>query len=212
MTQALYLNDVKTAKVDVLSCQISKDGLFEARLSETPFHPQGGGQPSDIGTIYNVQVMHVTMHEQDIIHYCANEVPLGIALAQVDVTKRNYFSRLHSAGHLIAHIVQLFGWTPIKAQHWPNDAKVQFIEGDNIKDVDSASVQKICNQYIQQAFATQISQNSNGYREVGFGDLGAFPCGGTHVKNLSEINQINITEFKFKKGKLTIKYQVSEEH
>lgn len=43
MTQALYLNDVKTAKVDVLSCQISKDGLFEVRLSETPFHPQGGG-------------------------------------------------------------------------------------------------------------------------------------------------------------------------
>lgn len=42
MTQALYLNDVKTAKVDVLSCQISKDGLFEVRLSETPFHPQGG--------------------------------------------------------------------------------------------------------------------------------------------------------------------------
>lgn len=212
MTQALYLNDVQTAEVDVLSCQVSKDGLFEVRLSGTPFHPQGGGQPSDIGTIHNVQVIHVAMHEKDIIHYCANEVPLGMTLAQVDVTKRNYFSRLHSAGHLIAHIVQSFGWTPIKAQHWPNDAKVQFIEGDNIKNIDSAFVQKICNQYIHQAFETQISQNSNGYREVSFGDLGTFPCGGTHVKNLSEINQINITEFKFKKGKLTIKYQVSEEH
>lgn len=212
MTQALYLNDVQTAEVDVLSCQVSKDGLFEVRLSGTPFHPQGGGQPSDTGTIHNIRVMHVTVLEKDIIHYCANEVPLGITLAQVDVTERNYFSRLHSAGHLIAHIVQSFGWEPIKAQHWPNDAKVQFTEGNNIKDIDSASVQKICNQYIQQALVRHISQNSNGYREVGFGNLGAFPYGGTHVKNLSEINQINITEFKFKKGKLTIKYQVSEEH
>lgn len=210
MTQALYLNDVKTAEVNVLSCQISKDGLFEVRLSETPFHPQGGGQPSDIGTIHNIQVMHVTMNEQDIIHYCANEVPLGITLAQVDVTKRNYHSRLHSAGHLIAHVMHSFGWNPIKAQHWPNDSKVQFTPGTDAQNLDLESLENLCNAYIKQKLIRHTSQNLEGYREIGFGNLGAFPCGGTHVKNLSEIDQIHLTEFKSKKGKLTIKYQVSE--
>lgn len=211
MTEALYLLDLTHAEVNVLECQLTQDGLFAVRLAETPFHPQGGGKPSDLGWINDVSVEHVIEQDNEIIHYCRQEIALGQAYAQVDLEKRQYFSRLHSAGHLIGHVMQELGWEPIKAQHWPEDSKVQFIKQEDAQDVDVESLQAICNQHIAQHLPRSIKQNSNGYREISFGSLQAFPCGETHVKNLFEIIEIIITEYKFKKGKLTIKYKIAEQ-
>ena len=47
MTQALYLSDITQAEVEVLQCDPTEDGRFAIQLAQTPFHPQGGGQPSD---------------------------------------------------------------------------------------------------------------------------------------------------------------------
>ncbi|MFW1801873.1 alanyl-tRNA editing protein [Acinetobacter nematophilus] len=208
MTQALYLSDQTSADVQVLSCELNQDGLFSVRLEQTPFHPQGGGQPSDLGTINDVDVVHVVQQDGDIIHYCQREIALGQAFAQVALRERQFYSRLHSAGHLIGHIMQGFGWHPVKAQHWPEDAKVQFAQSENSQDIDQIHLQDMCQRYIRSDFPRITQQNDQGYREVGFGDLPAFPCGGTHVQSLSDIGQIEITAYKIKKGKLTVAYKV----
>ena len=70
----------------------------------------------------------------------------------------------------------------------------------------------ICNQYISDNLQKFITQNANGYREINFGHLPAFACGGTHVESLAEIIEISIAEYKLKKGKLTIHYKISDEH
>ena len=45
-----------------------------------------------------------------------------------------------------------------------------------------------------------------GLREVGFGELPAYPCGGTHVARLSDIGQVTITQVKMKKGQMIVNY------
>ena len=54
MTQALYLSDITQAEVEILRCEPTDDGRFSIQLAQTPFHPQGGGQPSDLGKINGV--------------------------------------------------------------------------------------------------------------------------------------------------------------
>ncbi|MBV8624340.1 MAG: alanyl-tRNA editing protein, partial [Herbaspirillum sp.] len=50
MTERLYLTQpALSADIEVLSCTLLEDGRHAVRLSATPFHPQGGGQPSDVG-------------------------------------------------------------------------------------------------------------------------------------------------------------------
>ena len=43
-------------------------------------------------------------------------------------------------------------------------------------------------------------------RQIGFGDLPAYGCGGTHVATLGELGAIAITGVKMKKGQLIVKY------
>ncbi|MFH7807109.1 alanyl-tRNA editing protein [Acinetobacter sp. BSP-153] len=212
MTQALYLSDITQAEVEVLKCEPTEDGRFAIQLSNTPFHPQGGGQPSDVGKINEVDVLHVVMQNDQIIHYSNHATTLGLAQARVDLNRRRYHSRLHSAGHLIGHVMQAFGWEPTKAQHWPEECKVQFVKQDHSEDQDLETLELLCNQYISSQLVRLTQQNADGYREVSFGDLPAFPCGGTHVQNLSEIGTLEITSYKLKKDKLTVSYRVSDEH
>ncbi|OTG58732.1 hypothetical protein B9T36_10300 [Acinetobacter sp. ANC 4204] len=212
MTQALYLSDITQAEVEVLKCEPTEDGRFAIQLSNTPFHPQGGGQPSDVGKINDADVLHVVMQNDQIIHYSNHATTLGLAQARVDLNRRRYHSRLHSAGHLIGHVMQAFGWEPTKAQHWPEECKVQFVKQDHSEDNDLETLELLCNQYISSQLVRLTQQNADGYREVSFGDLPAFPCGGTHVQNLSEIGTLEITGYKLKKDKLTVSYRVSDEH
>ena len=212
MTQALYLSDITQAEVEVLKCEPTEDGRFAIQLSNTPFHPQGGGQPSDVGKINDADVLHVVMQNDQIIHYSNHATTLGLAQARVDLNRRRYHSRLHSAGHLIGHVMQAFGWQPTKAQHWPEECKVQFVKQDHSEDQDLETLELLCNQYISSQLVRLTQQNADGYREVSFGDLPAFPCGGTHVQNLSEIGTLEITGYKLKKDKLTVSYRVSDEH
>jgi len=46
-------------------------------------------------------------------------------------------------------------------------------------------------------------------REVSFGELPAYPCGGTHVRSLSEIGQVEVLSISEKKGTLTVSYHVN---
>ena len=66
MTQRLFFNnDATRCEVEVTHCAPYEDG-FVVTLAATPFHPQGGGQPSDTGWIGNSPVIKV-VQEQDAI-------------------------------------------------------------------------------------------------------------------------------------------------
>lgn len=208
MTKALYLSGVTQSQVEVLSCEADGKGSYQVRLSATPFHPQGGGQPSDVGSINQVAVTHVALQDGEIVHTCAEAIALGQAQACVDVEKRQLYSRLHSAGHLIGHVLQQKGWQPVKAQHWVDDAKVQFVPLEQTQTIELPELEKWCNEHVSAGLITTVKQNANGFREVSFGEFPAFPCGGTHVSNLAEIEQIQIEKVQLKKGKLTVNYTV----
>ena len=48
----------------------------------------------------------------------------------------------------------------------------------------------------------------DGIREVGFGELPAYACGGTHVQALGELGQVTILAVAEKKGTLSVRYSL----
>lgn len=205
MTERLFFtHDHLTAELEVLSCR-PHDDHFAVILQSTLFHPQGGGQPFDTGWLGDSQVLRVTQEADRVVHYVDRPVEPGPITARVDEQRRALHSRLHSAGHLIGNVGETLGWMPIKAHHWPGEAKVTFIRGEAAQAMQAEAIQQQLNEWIAADYSRHMAVD-NGTREVGFGELPAYACGGTHVQTLSELGQVTILALSEKKGALSVRY------
>ena len=137
-----YDSDELTMNAQVLDCSPADDGKFRVTLAETLFHPQGGGQLSDQGTIAGVKVERV-IHEGDkVIHITEKEVAIGDALIEVSPEIRMLHARLHSAGHLISGVVEQMGWYASKGHHWPGEGRVVFEPRGNPQPLTAEGVEQ----------------------------------------------------------------------
>ena len=207
MTQRLFFtHDHLVADVDVLECTPFEQ-QFAVVLHSTIFHPQGGGQPFDTGWLGDSNVLRVVQEAERIVHYVDQPVALGIQQARVDGERRALHTRLHSAGHLIGNAGETLGWMPIKAHHWPGEGKISFIRGESAQDMQADALQEQVNQWIGADLPRHMTLDG-GTREVGFGDLPAYACGGTHVQALAQVGQVTILGLSEKKGTLSVRYSL----
>ncbi|MCK1793641.1 alanyl-tRNA editing protein [Pseudomonas violetae] len=207
MTLRLFFHsDELNANVEVLDC-IPHESEFAVVLRATLFHPQGGGQPFDTGWIGEGQVLRVVQHQDQIIHFVDRPVMPGMTRIRVDEQRRQLNTRMHSAGHLIGHFVQTMDWIPIKAHHWPGEGRVQFKPAESAQEVDVQTVQIGLKQWIADDLP-RLTSLREGAREISFGELPAYGCGGTHVCSLKELGTVTIASTSTKKGSLSVHYSV----
>ncbi|KFA61538.1 hypothetical protein S40285_09730 [Stachybotrys chlorohalonatus IBT 40285] len=113
----------------------------------TIFHPQGGGQPSDVGVMeaesgatFNVHMVRMAATKQDeVLHFgrftnSSAVFQLGQTVTQtLDQEKRLLYSRYHTAGHVLGSAVrhllekQVEGFDETKASHFPDSAACEFL-------------------------------------------------------------------------------------
>ncbi|WP_338570809.1 alanyl-tRNA editing protein [Pseudomonas canadensis] len=209
MTERLFFtHDHLTAELEVLSCTPHEE-QFAVILQSTIFHPQGGGQPFDTGWLGEATVLRVTQEADRVVHYVDRPLQPGPIAARVDEQRRMLNTRLHSAGHLIGNVGETLGWMPIKAHHWPGEGKITFIRGEAAQAMDAEAIQQQVNQWIAADYPRHMNLEDD-TREVGFGELPAYACGGTHVQALSELGQVTILTLSEKKGALSVRYSLNE--
>jgi alanyl-tRNA synthetase len=207
MTLRLFFHsDDLKANVEVLDCT-PQENEFAVVLRATLFHPQGGGQPCDTGWIGESQVLRVVQDPDRIIHFVDRPVKPGMTQIRIDEQRRQFNSRMHSAGHLIGHFVQALGWMPIKAHHWPGEGRVQFKPAESAKEVDAGMIQQRIAQWVADDLP-RLTSLREGSREIGFGELPAYGCGGTHVRSLKDLGTVTIASLSLKKGTLSVHYSV----
>jgi Ser-tRNA(Ala) deacylase AlaX len=207
MTLRLFFHsDDLKANVEVLDCT-PHENEFAVVLRATLFHPQGGGQPCDTGWIGESQVSRVVQEPERIVHFVDRPVPLGMTAIRIDEERRRFNTRMHSAGHLIGHFIQAMGWMPIKAHHWPDEGRVQFKPSDGAEEVDAPTVQTGIERWIEHDLP-RLTSLREGAREISFGELPAYGCGGTHVRSLKDLGTVTIASLSQKKGTLSVHYSV----
>jgi alanyl-tRNA synthetase len=185
-------------------------------LDATLFHPQGGGQKADRGTIGGVPVVHVAHAEQGIVkHYVASAEQLHVGdevELQLDGHWRSQNSRLHSSGHLIAVVMEEIvpTLTGVAGHHWPGEARVDF-EGAYRGELERLA--RNLGDAVAHAARADLpiisASESHAPRMVRIGSYPAQACGGTHVARLGEIHGIRIKSLKSKAEKLRVSYDVA---
>jgi alanyl-tRNA synthetase len=104
MTERLYYSDayLRTFEAQVID-RVEVNGQPAVILDRTAFYPEGGGQPSDRGTLNDVAVVDVIAREADeaVLHVVSGTVPDRVT-GVVDSARRFDLMQQHSGQHILS--------------------------------------------------------------------------------------------------------------
>lgn len=104
MTKHLYDLDSHLTQHSavVIACSPAEQG-FDVVLDQTALFPEGGGQPSDTGTIGEAVVLHVREEGGEIFHRVDRALPVGREVpVRLDWARRFDLMQQHTGEHLLS--------------------------------------------------------------------------------------------------------------
>ncbi len=206
-------------------------------LDETIFHPKSGGQPSDRGTItgedFKLQVKKSMLLGSHIILWgrILDGTPsIGPVLQEIDWEWRNLLMRRHTAAHLFDHCLSSARGGEVETtDSWLGDpcyagykgqtpsteilGKAVELENDLVKKGLTVTTEVIPREILVER-ATRAPNlwrlpDLSEYRLVTIEGCMPIPCGGTHVRNASEISMFRIVRNEQLNDNFKVYFEVS---
>jgi misacylated tRNA(Ala) deacylase len=135
-TEGLYLTD---AYLQRFTARVTSVSGREILLDRTAFHPEGGGQPDDLGQLDfsggSVRIEGLRSDHGDIHHRAAGEGPVPVAgesvTGEIEWGRRHLLMRGHTMLHLLSGVVyRRFGSGITGGQIYEGRARMDFsLEG-----------------------------------------------------------------------------------
>lgn len=203
---------------NVVRAVVEKNAVYVA-LDRTIFHPRSGGQPSDRGTIegssFRVEVKRAMLFDEVIVHYgkVEGKPELGPVTCRIDWPNRFLMMRRHTAAHLLDYCLATLSDSRVETtDSWLGDDPYVGYGGSVPSGLDLKRLQELANSFIERglnvdvrtldtdaaerliADAPNISRlrRSQKVRIVTIEGQFAIPCGGTHVRNLREVEALEV--------------------
>ncbi len=219
MTEKLYWKTPYETSFKAKVIGVKREGII---LDRTLFYPQGGGQVSDKGMLDKegliLKVETVSKEENEIIHHISsnveNKIKIGdLITGEIDWNYRYGVMRAHSSQHIISALIKnkfdidtthaTISFEDVSLQIAHSISDDQFIEVlkefNRICTIENHEFQtkvvhrdEIDNE--EKQIRGKIPEQGK-VRLVELKNYDLICCGGTHVKNTSEIGPIFVYEF-----------------
>jgi Ser-tRNA(Ala) deacylase AlaX len=238
MTTLMYMDEAALleAEVRVNAVEQEGDATFLV-LDRTPFYPQGGGQPSDIGTIAGegfVFTVSKAVLVDGVVHHFGEplqgEPTCGDAYAQVDPQRRAVHAALHTGGHLVmTAMYELAGLRAVKGHHFPDGPYVTFegvLDEDEKADLLDSLQRRLDEMVAADAGIEVESTTIDELRAEGVFMPAAVPtdkptrvvttfgyrspCGGTHLERTGGLTGLKVRRLRNKAGSTRVTYELAE--
>jgi alanyl-tRNA synthetase len=221
LTKILFYEDHYLKEFDAEILWKNKlDNYTEIILDKTSFYPEGGGQPGDRGFfIFNnkkIDVKRTLKEGKSIIHIIDGDLSIGDKIhANIDWNYRYSLMKHHTGTHVLnASLRKTLGehiWQA-GSQISFNEARFDFAHYKKISDNELKTIEKIANGLVKKGKVVEkklIVRNTaekmygfrlyqggvppgNMIRVINIPGLDVEACGGTHLNNIDEIEQIRI--------------------
>lgn len=217
-----YLEDTYREQADTRVIAVGRrEGAPWAAVEHCLFHPQGGGQPADRGWLEDAEIVPVRDRDSGLIVAMApegGELPFLAegqqVRARIDLEARMAHAALHTAGHLVEAAGLAQGWEMVSNNHFPGQARIEFLlpEGEpRLADPEGREkATAALRTWVTAAIADELPvfarYEEEGRRVVHLQELHAAPCGGTHVRSLGDLAEVELPTLKVKKGRIRVSY------
>ena len=189
-------------------------------LDQTAFYPEGGGQPSDIGTfLYNneeIPVTQVEKQDKSLIHHITKPIPINTKIhAKLNWDQRYTLMKHHTGTHLVnGALRKILGEHVWQAgsQLGIQDARFDYSHYKPLSQNEKNLIEKKANEYITKAvpvtkkvmtrndaehiYGFRLYQGGvppgNAIRILDIPGIDVEACGGTHLNNTNETEKIRI--------------------
>jgi Ser-tRNA(Ala) deacylase AlaX len=208
--QPAYSRDAYLRELDT---EVTATGEAEGRpwaaTADTLFYPEGGGQPTDRGTMDGIAVLDVQSVEGAIRHTLASPLARGPVSQVLDWPRRFDHMQQHTAQHLLTAVaLGRFGWRTTAFHLGPVQSDIELaipaLSSEELRRLEDA-----VNEHLREArpvsvrFAGREQMAELGVRSrllpaghegelrlVEIESLDLNTCGGTHVRSTGEIGSI----------------------
>ena len=208
-TRRLYYEDVykKEFTATVVECREQKKG-YAVILDESAFYPEGGGQPSDVGTLGDAKVTEVHEKDGELLHYTDKALEVGAKVeGKIDWARRFDLMQQHSGEHMVSGIIhEKYGYDNV-GFHMGSDVITVDLNG-MLDDAQLAEIEREVNERVWEDKEVVITypdaeelktidyrskkELTGQVRIVTFPGVDVCACCGTHVKQAGEIGLIKI--------------------
>ncbi len=182
-----------------------------ALLDDTILYPEGGGQPSDRGSLGKVAVVDVQRKDGEVRHYLAAPVAPGPVLVRLDWERRFDHMQQHTGQHLLTAVAaDRFGWETTAFHLGPSVCDVELdipaiapsdlarLEEDVAGEIRAA--RKVTVRRVTPAEMAALPVRSRGLPEGHAGDVRLVEiagvdlntCGGTHLASTGELEALKL--------------------
>jgi Ser-tRNA(Ala) deacylase AlaX len=237
MTELMYISAPEETEADASICAVeSEGGQWDLVLDRTPFYPQGGGQPSDVGTLegdgFTFAVQKAVLIDGVVHHHgvAVDGTPgVGAVHARIDPQRRAAHAELHSGGHLIMTAMhELTGMRAVKGFHFPDGPYVEFdgVIPEEEKERLLVALQARIAEMVAADEAVLVESTTVAELEAAGVHMPAAlpadkptrvvtmfgyrsPCGGTHVASTGELVGLSVRRIKAKSGRTRVAYELA---
>jgi len=219
MTEKLFWNNPYDTHFEAKIIDITENGII---LDRTLFYPQGGGQVSDKGKLDKegliLKVETVSKEGNNIIHHISSNIESKIKIGdivtgEIDWNYRYGVMRAHSAQHILSALIKnKFNIDTAHANISFEDVSLQIAQDINDNQFKEVLLEfnRVCT-IENHEFQTKVVHREEidinekqirgkipeqgKVRLVELKNYDLICCGGTHVKNTTEIGPIFVYEF-----------------
>ncbi len=190
-------------------------------LDRTAFYARGGGQEPDHGKIGGCNIVDITKHGNVVVHKIKGDMPKNgeTVSCVVDAKRRDGIAKNHTSTHIINTSARsvLGSWVWQHSAFKEEDhARLDITHHSALTDDDVEKIEQAANSIVEKSIPVKIENFDRGAAEqkygfriyqggvvpvksvriVSIGDLDIEACGGTHVANTSDVEEIKITRTK----------------
>ena len=223
----MYMDDSYLREFDAM---VVRSGPRFVVLDATAFYPEGGGQPSDAGTLESggktLKVLKAMRRGPQIFHYLDGNLPEGARVHGVlDWGRRFTHMRLHSGEHLLTGLFEAEGSGPkVFSSFTQLDFQPSEIDEETMKHVwrrfdaiveedvpvniyyTSREELDVGDDARKKSFLEKMTPSVQELRMVQIGDYALTFCTGTHVRSTREIGKLKSLRLEPKKNQRKIIY------